>query len=62
MGAAIGWLQRNSSRSEEGRVLGPRSGLLQRTAASAFPVNVGCTTGSMCSGLSDAPTLMTGSP
>ena len=30
MVAAIGWLQGNSSRSAEGRVLGPRSGWLQR--------------------------------
>ena len=37
MGAAIGWLQRDSSRSSEGRVLGPRSGFPRNSwAASAF--------------------------
>ena len=33
VGAALGWLQGNSSRSSEGRVLGPRSGWLQRMVA-----------------------------
>ena len=54
MGAAIGWLQRSSSCSSEGRVLGPRSGWLQRAAAQwlsadsgarwCFPADAGRTT------------------
>ena len=84
MGAAIGWLQRNSShskeglvswpgrrgnssRSEEGRFLGPRSGWLQRTVAQWLSTDSGLVVLSsgcwvhdgfqMRSGLSDAPTL-----
>ena len=69
--SSISWQGRrgNSSRSSEGRVLGPRIGSLQRTvvqwlsadsgAASAFPRMLGADGFQMLSGPSDAPTLTT---
>ena len=70
LGAAIGWLQRNSSRSEEGRVVGPRIGWLQRTVAQWLSADSGAASAfqwmlvhdrfQMLSGLSDAPALVNG--
>ena len=71
MAAATGWLQRNSSRFEEGRVLGPRIGWLQRTVAKWLSADSGTASAfqrmlgarrvliKMLSGLSDTPTLTT---
>ena len=70
MEAAIGW-QSNSGHSEEGRVPGQKWIAAAYGGAVAFrgkrgrlcfPADSGCTTGSSFSALSDAPTLMTGSP
>ena len=71
MGAAIGWLHRNSGRCEEGRVSWPEVGSCSVTAAQrlsvdsgaagALPVNPGARRVPAGSGLSDAPTLVKGS-